>query len=137
MQWHTARGLKDGTRDGVVVQRLKRHTMASCATSSKTATMRVVLHGILCYQLSITCVGGSIGFHGRIDKSSIQSWRARCSTMWISGILTWYARHKVLVVCLMSWSICNHECKDPLFGQVSNCQDTLTQWSPKYLTIHD
>ena len=68
MQWHTARGLKDGTRDGVVVQRLKRHTMASCATSSKTATMRVVLHGILCCQLSITCVGGSIGFHGWIDK---------------------------------------------------------------------
>ena len=27
-------------------------------------------------------------------------------------------------VCLMSWSICNHECKDPLFGQVSNCKDT-------------
>ncbi len=57
------------------------------------------------------------GFMAGLTSVSFQSWRARCSTMWISGsILTWYARHKVLGVCLMSWSICNHECKDPLFG---------------------
>ena len=118
MQWHTARGLKDGTRDGVVVQRLKRHTMASCATSSKTATMRVVLHGILCCQLSITCVGGSIGFHGWIDKCfhSVVACTivVRCGS--VAAFLPGMPDIRCFGVCLMSWSICSHECKDPLFG---------------------
>lgn len=130
MQWHTARGLKDGTRDGVVVQRLKRHTMASCATSSKTATMRVVLHGILAVSFQSPVLVDRSGFMAGLTSVSIQSWRARCSTMWISGsILTWYARHKVLGVCLMSWSICSHECKDPLFGRSVTAKTLETQWS--------
>ena len=74
------------------------------------------------------------GFMAGLTSVSIQSWRARCSTMWISGsILTWYARHKVLGVCLMSWSICNHECKDPLSRSSvtwPNCQDTLGDNGP-------
>lgn len=41
---------------------MQRHTMASCATTSKTATTRVVLNGILAINFQSPTVGGLTGF---------------------------------------------------------------------------